>query len=171
MNRAQRRAYNKANKTSYTKEQFDIAYALSRLQNGEFDMDDLAKARQYVHIDNTELVPDGTVVKLNYNEIYSRPTDMLTDEFKAWVEENKDKEFHVTREGTSNSLVALEEDKRTTELDGKIVEAPRWLFDLYSDLLVKTDEGFKPPYAIDAEMKDYVPADDVQRAMSQKEGE
>lgn len=140
MNRAQRRAYNKLHKTSYTKEQFEAALLLARLNaGGDFDLEKLAATSKFLHMDNIELVPDGTVVKLNYDNIYSRPQDELTDKFKTWVEANKDKEFHITREDAKDSLVCLEED------DSEV----RWLFDLYSDILVKQGDAWVPPYELE----------------------
>lgn len=156
MNREQRRAYNKQHKTKYTREDFDTALALARITNGQFDFNDVARAHNFVHIDNTELAPDGTVVKINYEDVYKRPQEDLTDEFKEFVEANKDTEFHLTRESAKDSLVCLEEDVRYAEIDGKQVVKPKFLFDLYSDLLIKTEDGFKPPYEVDEDMKNYV---------------
>ena len=159
MNRAERRAYNKKHKTSFTKEDFEIALLMGRLKaGGDVDFEELARQSPYVHLDNVELVPDGTLVKLNYEAIKSRPQGDLTDMFKKWIEENKDKEFHITREQSRDSLVCLEED------DSEI----KWLFDLYSDILVKQDDKWVPVYEIDKGLKDYVPADLVQNAESEE---
>ena len=47
-----------------------------------------------------------------------------------------------------DSLVSLEEDENR----------PRFLFDLYADLFIKTEDGFKHPVEIDKGFSDYVPA-------------
>ena len=156
MNRAQRRAYNKKHKTSYTKAEFEAALLFARLSaGGDVDFEKLAASSPYVHMDNEELVPNGSLVKLNYENIYSRPQDDLTDKFKAWVEENKDKEFHLTREGAKDSLVCLQED------DSEV----RWLFDLYSDILVKDGDKWVAPYELDTSLKEYQSADMVENAV------
>ena len=162
MNRAQRRAYNKKHKTAYTKEQFEAALLLARLNaGGEFDLEKLAATSKYLHMDNIELVPDGTEVKLNYDAIKSRPQGDLTDKFKEWVEVHKDQIFHITREGSKDSLVCLQED------DSEV----RWLFDLYSDILVKNADQWVPPYELDTSLKEYQPADIVEQAVNNYEPE
>ena len=72
MNREQRRRYNKKNKTNYTKEQFETMIALERLKNGIFDLSDLQLPKDFIHMDNKELVPDGTEVKLNFDSLKER---------------------------------------------------------------------------------------------------
>lgn len=154
MNRAERRAFNKQHKTNYTKQELETAMALARLQSGQGLEESMIKnlvENGVAHLDNYELVPDGTEVMLNYEEIQRRPQQDLTDEFKNWVEENKEKVFHLTREGSQNSLVCLEEDMRKAVLDGEEVDAPRWMFDLYSDIMVKYNGEWVPVWKYDQE--------------------
>lgn len=151
MNRAQRRKYNKDHKTSYSKAEFDLALAMARIRNGDVSYDDIAKLHGAAHMDNEVIAPEGCEVKLDYDGIMARPQNMLTDEFKAWVEENKEKEFHLTREGAADSLVSLVEDVRYADVDGEQVMAQRWLFDLYSDLLIKSGDDWKHAYEIEDE--------------------
>lgn len=144
MNRAQRRLYNKKNKTNYTKEQLDTMMAIERIKNGVFDLSDLKVPQDFIHMDNTELVPDGTEVKLNFESLEARCThvDKSNELFRNWVAEVKkepDKIYHVTREEAKNSLVCLAEDEREVEIDGKKVKAPKWLFDVYADVFVKDE--------------------------------
>lgn len=145
MNRAERRAYNKKHKTSFTREEFEAALLFARLKAGGVDYAELAKSSPYVHMDNIELVPDGTLVKLNYDNIKTRPQDDLTDKFKSWIEENKDKEFHITREGSRDSLVCLQEDESEV----------KWLFDLYSDILVQHEGEWVPVFELDKDPVGY----------------
>lgn len=161
MNRQLRRLYNKKNKTHYTKEDFDVALALARLRNGEFSKEDFAHARSFVHMDNTEIAPDGCEVKLNYEAIMSRPQQDLTDEFKNWVEENKDFIFHLTRDEAENSMVCVEEDNRQTMVDGILTKKPKWLFDLFVDLLVKRDDKWVSPLDIEEAMDGYTELKEV----------
>lgn len=102
--------------------------AMRRVQNGTADSKDIEILRNsnFAHLDNEMACPNGTKCKLNTEGIQARPQDDLTDKFKTWIEANKDKEFTITREGARNSLVCLTEDE--TE--------PKWLFDLYTDLLI-----------------------------------
>lgn len=89
--------------------------------------------------DNEEIFPNGTVVKINYEAFSKRNPAQFTEEYLAWVEENKDREFHLEREPErENNLVMLEEDIRFNE-DGE--QKPKWLFDLFSDLLVQDESG------------------------------
>lgn len=145
MNRAQRRAFNKQHKTSFTREEFDKIMALARLEMGQYTREDLAKAGAFEHYDDEELVPNGTKVKLNYENIMKRNVQELSTDFVKWVEDHKDEEFHVTREENSHALVCLEEDERYAEVDGEKVLAPKWLFDLYSDLLIEDDGEWVMP--------------------------
>ena len=140
MNRAERRAFNKKHKTSFTREEFDKIMALARLEMGKYSREDLAKVGAFEHYDDEELVPNGTKVKLNYESILKRPRAELSDEFLRWVTKHRYAEFHVTREEGNHSLVCLEEDERYKTVDGEKVKAPKWLFDLYSDLLIE-DNG------------------------------
>lgn len=140
MNREMRRRYNKKNKTHYTKEEFDVMMAVERLKSGNYNFSDLKLPQDFIHMDNIEYAPNGTEVKLNFDSLNFRCShvDKTNAFFREWVEqasENKDKIYHITREKARNSLVCLEEDKRTIELDGEIKECPPWLFDVYADLL------------------------------------
>lgn len=156
MNREQRRRLNKKNHVNWTKEEWMGYFAYQRLKSGASltSLDDVPSG--ILHIDNTDLVPDGKLVKLNYEEIKSRfdkkPTD-YSEEFKEWVEKNKNKKFHVTREGAKNSLVCLEEDQREKEIDGKVVKVDKWLFDCVNDLLIQKKGEWVTPYSIMKENK------------------
>ena len=157
MNREQRRRYNKKNKTHWTKEQFETFLALERLKSGNYDLSNMdLKDHEFIHVDNAELAPDGTEVKLNFDSLDYRcnHVDKTNEAFRNWVAEAKkepDKIYHITREGAKQSLVCLEEDKRTVELDGKEVEAPKWLFDLYADFLVFYEGSWVPLGSVDDE--------------------
>ena len=74
----------------------------------------------------------------------------------CFVEENKDNEFHLIREGEDTGLVALEEDRRKTVLDGREVDCPKFLFDMLSDLLVKDENN------------DWIPAYEFERKFLEK---
>lgn len=105
-----------------------------QIQAGNLDVKDLFDTTAYnrlVHVDNRELVPDGTPVKLFYEHISTRPQEDLTQKYKDWIEENKEKVFYVTREGASSSMVCL---SKNTLKNSKEETIP-WLFDIYSDLL------------------------------------
>lgn len=139
MNREQRRKYNKAHKTNFTKQEFDMMIAIERIKKGIPNFEDLDLPQDFMHIDNTELCPDGTAVKLHFEslELRCQHIDKTNELFRQWVEEAKkdpDKIYHITREEARHSLVCLEEDERYIEIDGEKKRAPRWLFDLYSDL-------------------------------------
>lgn len=156
MNREQRRRYNKAHKTNYTKQEFDTMIAVDRIKRGIAEFDDLDLPRNFMHMDNTELCPDGTEVKLNFDSLEARckTVDASNKLFRDWVEEAKkdpDRIYHLTREGARNSLVCLEEDDREVELDGKMVKAPRWLFDLMSDIKILHNGDWKPVGLVDRE--------------------
>ncbi len=158
MNRAQRRKFNKEHKTTYTKEEFEIAIALARLQSGTgLDADALRTLMQHgvAHLDNEELVPTGTEVKINADEILSRKATDYTEEYRSWVDEHKDDIFHLMREEGKNSLVCLEEDNHTGVVDGNEVVADKWLFDLYTDILVKDKDTneWVPVYTLDPEFE------------------
>lgn len=162
MNREMRRKLNKQNKTKFTKEEFDYMVALERIKNGVLDLSDLTGAGSYVHIDNEELAPNGTAVKLNFDSLEYRVknVDKTNEYFRNWVAEaakDKNKIYHITREGAKQSLVCLEEDDREVELDGKTVKAPKVLFDLYSDLLVEYNGKWVLLGSVDENtFKDYV---------------
>lgn len=154
MNREQRRRYNKKNKTNYTKEQFETMIAFERLKNGNYDLSDLKLPQDFAHIDNYELAPDGTEVKLNFASLDFRCShvDATNEYFRNWVAEahkDPDKIYHITREGAHSSLVCLEEDENYVELDGKQVRAPRLYFDLYADLLCEYEGKWVPLGTVD----------------------
>ena len=72
--------------------------------------------------------------------------------FLQWVEEHKDVELHVTREGAADSLICFKEDERyvTDPETGEQVRAPAWLFDSYTDILIKDTDGvYKTVYEIE----------------------
>lgn len=147
-----RRKWNKKNGTNYTKKDFDVAIALARLQGSTgIDLDSLKTLTEngLAHIDNSELVPDGTEVKVNAKEILGRNDSELTKDFIDWIKENEDTVFHLEREENKQSLVCLEEDNRKTVLDGEEVNAPKWLFDLYSDILVRYEDEWIPVWKYD----------------------
>lgn len=159
-NRAQRRAFNKKNKTKLTKEEYETLLALERIKHGNFDLRGLDLPYDVVHMDNEELAPVGMPVMLNYERIQERFKKGAVDEtnapFREWVESNKDKVFHLSREGVSKSLVCLEEDLREVEIDGEKKRAPQWLFDLYSDLLIQDKDGeWKMLSQLDSNMDTY----------------
>lgn len=151
-NHAERRRYNQKHKTNYTKLDFDVQVALARMQSGlgveESMLKELAE-NGMVHLDNEELVPTGTPVKINADEILKQKRDDRTEAFFKWVEENRDKVFHLAREDNKQSLVCLEEDVRYVELDGKDKIADKWLFDLYTDILVEYEGEWIPVFAYD----------------------
>lgn len=164
MNREQRRRYNKAHKTNYTKQEFDMMIAVDRIKRGIAEFDDLDLPRNFMHMDNTELCPDGTEVKLNFDSLEARckTVDASNKLFRDWVEEAKkdpDRIYHLTREGARNSLVCLEEDDREVELDGKMVKAPRWLFDLMADIFIFVQGKWVSPAAVDK--KFFVPYSEI----------
>lgn len=149
MNREERRRYNKKHGTKHDRAWFDRMLLNARLVSKTgLDVSEMARQQHYIHFDNELLAPNGTTVKLNYDDIYARPQDDLTDKFKEFVESHKDMEMHITREDVVDSLVSLEEDENR----------PRFLFDLYADLLIETEDGFKHPVEIDKGFSDYVPA-------------
>lgn len=151
MNREQRRRLNKKNHVNWTKEEWMGYFAWQSLKSGG-GLSSLADMpSSIVHIDNTELVPDGKVVKLNYADIkerFDKNASDYSEEFKVWIEANKNKKFHVTREGAKNSLVCLIEDDREVEIDGKKVKADKWLFDCVNDLLIQKKGEWVTPYSI-----------------------
>lgn len=167
MNRAERRKFNKLHKTSYSKKDFDMAILLDKMKRNQGLSDEdieTLMTMNVAHYDNEELVPDGTQVKLNYEAIKSRPQKDLSDAYKAWLEENKDKEFHISRENVESSLVALAEDLREVEIDGVKKKAPQWLFDLYSDLYIMyNDEYHTMQEILDAEYPVEVSDEDAEK--------
>jgi hypothetical protein len=78
------------------------------------------------------LAPDGREVMLRYDAIKSRP-DKLMDNYVEFVDKHKDDILHISRKNTDgkpDSLVTVEEDPDSI-----------WLFDIYSDLLFKNEDG------------------------------
>lgn len=143
MGRAERRAYNKKHKTHFTREQFDAMIAVARIQSGIYDFSDLSVGSDFIHMDNLDLVPEGCACKLNYEAIKSRPQADKTPGFLEWVEGHKDTELHVTRENAVNSLICFKEDERYTvdAETGAQVRISPWLFDVYTDILIKCEDG------------------------------
>ena len=130
--------------------------ALSRIQAGNYHLEDLAVPKDFVHLDNTELVPDGCACKLNYEAIKSRPQNDKLEDFIQWVEEHKDVELHVSRENAVNSLICFEEDVRytTDEQTGTKVRVDPWLFDVYTDILIKNKDGeYKTVVEVEEELE------------------
>lgn len=135
MNRQQRRNYNKKHKTHYTKEQFQLAEAITMLKTGKISEEDLKLLyNNGAIIDNEDLAPEGALVKLNYERIKEQHEERGLPLFLEWVEENKDKEFHLTREEGKRSLVCLKEDcDSLSQIKGE--HRQPWLFNIYTDLL------------------------------------
>lgn len=141
-NRKERRNYNKQHKTSLSLQDFALAYAIQGAQKGE----DISWLRSYLnpemfpHKDNWDLFPNGTEVRLNFDQIMARPDKYLSEEFKNWVIDNKEEIFTVYRDPEDKSrkgLVTLhyKDESRDTE------QSLTWLFDMYSDLLVWSKEN------------------------------
>ena len=152
LNHKERRAYNKAHKTHYTLKDFALAHAIDGIQKGQ----DISWLKPYLpmdliaHKDNWELFPDGTKVKLNYDGIMSRPEQYLSQEFKAWVNENKEEEFTIFRDPEDKDrrgLLALRYVDETKNTDF----SKTLLFDMYSDLLVlsKLENNYILPQKIE----------------------
>lgn len=159
MNREQRRKFNKKNKTNYTKEQFDLMLAIERLKHGNLDFRGLNLPHDFVHMDNTELVPEGTVCKLNYQAIknrFDKNSAGYQEGYKEWVEQHREEEFHVTREFAQQSCVCLKEQVEKADEEGLL----KFLWDLYSDLLFQDAQGeWKPLSQIDPNMNTYLEVD------------
>lgn len=139
MNRQQRREYNKKNGTNYSRKDFMILEAYSRIVNGHYSLEDVELTKEFVNVDDEQLVPEGTPVKLYYDAIKSRPKKDFAPRFLQWVEDNKDIVLHVTRENASRSLVCVKEDvgflkEGYTDEDRDIGHVP-WLFSIYDDFL------------------------------------
>ena len=132
MNRAERRKFNRKNKTNFTKEQMDAIEFYSKMRSGEIQINSMAQFKDlpFVKIDHEVVAPNGTEVKIRYDDIVSRK-DIKNDKYIDFVTQNKDSILHISRDnGASGSLVTLEEDP------DKI-----WLFDIYTDLLFQTKDG------------------------------
>ena len=149
MNREQRRKMNRKYKVNYSAEEWAMVELYSRVRAGDLDIKSLQdlspELRENVHIDNEELVPEGTPVRLNAADILTRPRKGVTEKYLKWVEDHSDTTFHVTREQANSSLVCLKEDVEEcqalspslNEVD-KLDHVP-WLFDIYSDLLYEVN--------------------------------
>ena len=147
LNRAQRRQANRRFRTNYKRQDFDLFIAVERLKHGITDLTDLDIPTELMHLDNTDLAPDGTKVMLNADAILSRKANM-NQLFLDWVRFYRNKVFTITREDAERSLVALKEDDGLHyEGEETKEERPtqRWLFDLYTDLLVQDEDlEFRP---------------------------
>ena len=134
MNRADRRRFNKRNHTNYTKEQMDVIELYAKMKSGNIDIKHVSdfKDNKFFKFDGKVLAPDGREVMLRYDAIKSRP-DKLMDKYVEFVEKHKDEVLHISRKNTDgkpDSLVTVEEDPDSI-----------WLFDIYSDLLFKNEDG------------------------------
>ena len=156
MNREFVRNFNRINKSNYSKQDIQTMIALTNIMQGKLSKDMELGFPSLKHYDNPELFPNGMLVKLNYEKIKQRNQNDLIEDYKKFVEENKDNEFHLIRESEDTGLVALEEDKRKTILDGKEVDCPKLLFDMLSDLLVKDENN------------DWIPAYEFERKFLEK---
>ena len=134
MNRSERRKFNKKNHTNYTKEQMDAIEMFSKLKAGNINIKHASdfKDNKFFKFDGKALAPDGSEVKLRYDEIKSRP-DKLNEKYIEFIDTHKDDTMHISRKNTDgkpDTLVTLEEDPESI-----------WLFDIYSDLLFKNEDG------------------------------
>lgn len=156
MNREQRRKFNKKHKTKFTKEQFDMMFAIERLKRGDLNLSGLDLPHDFAHMDNTELVPEGTLCKLNYEAIKARFVKNAAgyqEGYKEWVEQHHEEEFHVTREFAEHSCVCLKEQVEVAEENGLL----KFLWDLYADLLFQDANGvWRPLSQIDPNMNTYL---------------
>lgn len=171
-NRQQRRKMrqdlNRKAKRPLTKDEFEQFLMVQRLRHGDVRDEDIRKmaAGGVAHYDNSDKFPNGIEVKLNYAEISQRNREDFREEYWQWVEEHKDDVFHLDREESASSLVCLAEDERYHEVDGEKVRIPRWLFDLFADLLVKNDEGeFVSPWDIPDSTEDFVSAEELTKQL------
>lgn len=166
----------KSSNQKVTKADVENYILLQRLKSGNVtDAEIKEMAGDNVnHYDNVDVFPDGTEVKLNYDAIMSRKAD-LTEKFIEWIEENKDKSFHLLREDSKAGLVSLLEDQRfyEDEKTKEVRQEPRWFFDLFSDLLVSNGDGeFVDPWIIEGASGDFVNlADGLNEAANDKEEE
>ena len=132
MNRAERRKFNRKHKTNYTKEQMDAFEFYAKIRSGEIDVKSVSELSKmpFVRLDHEVVAPNGTEVKLRYDEILSRK-DVKNEKYRNFISENKDNILHITRDnGASENMVTVAEDPE------KI-----WLFDIYSDFLFKKDDN------------------------------
>lgn len=141
MNRAQRRKFNKQHRTNYSASDFKAIELYALFKEGRITKEELLDNPDIfsVEVDPEVAVPDGTLVKINYQAYLSRPQKDYTEQFKDWLKVNKDKTFKVYRtENPKSSLVSLrqvEAEENTNELDSI------WLFDIYTDLLYRENEN------------------------------
>lgn len=172
MNREQRRKakkqiqkYNLEHKDcKISLQDYEMQIALERLKSGNLYLGDLNVPKDFVHKDNTALFPDGTKVKLNYERIFDRFNGKTKDfdknelAYKKWVESHKEQELTITREGAQRSLVCIAEDDTSIDAiideNGKELRRERWLFDLYTDLLIYDKETDKYVLAWEIESKE-----------------
>ena len=154
-NRTMRRNYNKKNKTNLKLQDWALAKAVNDIQEGK----DVSWLSNYVstdmlpHKDNWDLFPNGTKVKLNVQQIMSRPAKYLSEEFSNWVQANGEEEFLINRpeSETANQankgLIPLRyvDSTKDTEL------SKTWLFDIYTDLLIwsEADHDYVNPQQIE----------------------
>jgi len=79
-----------------------------------FSKDKIATYLNFVTKDSKVVIPEGSKVKLDVDKIKAHPDYIkLTDKYKNWVADNRNKVFTVKYEekyGESPNLVALEED-------------------------------------------------------------
>lgn len=153
INREQRRKLNRKYKVNYSAEEWAMIELYSKMRAGDLDVKSLKDLspglRENVHIDNEELVPEGTPVRLNAEDILSRPRKGVTEKYLKWVETHRDTIFHVTREQANSSLVCLQEDvEECKALSHELNEVDKldhlpWLFDIYSDLLYESNGEWK----------------------------
>lgn len=148
MNRKQRRKLNKQHHVNYNANEWAMIELYAKLRAGDLDVKDLSalspEVRAGIHIDNEELVPEGTPVKLNVADILTRPTKGVTDKYLTWIKEHENIVFHVTREQANSSLVCLKEDVDAClqQTESTMDHLP-WLFDIYSDLLYEENGEWK----------------------------
>jgi hypothetical protein len=94
-------------------------------------LESMAKVEKYV--DDFKFLPEGLKVKINYEEITSRPTyNRMRQEYRDFVEKNKNEIFTVEYDDKHKEkpyLVCFKEDD--TPL--------KWLWEISSDLIVVDD--------------------------------
>lgn len=155
-----------------TKQDVEKYILLQRLKSGNLTDGEIRDMTQgkVDHYDNVDVFPDGTEVKLNYDAIIGRKSE-LTEKFVGWIEDHKDDTFHLLREDSMAGLVSLEEDQRfyADEKTKELKQEPRWLFDLFADLLVKNESGeFVDPWTIEGADSDYVDLKDGLNGVSEE---
>ena len=139
MNRLMRRRFNKQNKTSYSRADFEAIELLQKIKLGEVSEEELDKLRllqnsKITFTYNEEKVEEGRAVKLNYDELMLRPKEELTEKYLNWIEEHKDEVLHIAPK---------ESDKHLTVVEYPLVaegRETRWLFQA-TDFLYETETG------------------------------